>query len=80
MFYWTYARSIFERRTRFNEFVSRRFSRLYPLHIVTLVAALQFLYFHSHGQSFIYGPDNARLLAVTALANPQNGHGGLDVC
>jgi peptidoglycan/LPS O-acetylase OafA/YrhL len=62
IFYLTYAGPIFERRTGLGEFVSRRFSRLYPLHIVTLVlvAALQALYFHSHGQSYIYGPNNAQ--------------------
>ena len=60
IFYWTYAGPIFERRTSLGDFVTRRFSRLYPLHIVTLVlvATLQSLYFHSHGQSYIYGPNN----------------------
>jgi len=55
IFYWRYARPIFDRRIQLAEFATRRFSRLYPLHIVTLiiVALLQYLYSRSHGQNFI---------------------------
>jgi peptidoglycan/LPS O-acetylase OafA/YrhL len=55
IFYWRYARQISDRRIGLVEFATRRFSRLYPLHIVTLilVAVLQYLYFRSHGQTFI---------------------------
>jgi peptidoglycan/LPS O-acetylase OafA/YrhL len=61
IFYWRYAHQIFERRTGIVEFATRRFSRLYPLHIVTLmlVASLQYLYFCSHGHNFIYSDNGA---------------------
>jgi peptidoglycan/LPS O-acetylase OafA/YrhL len=57
IFYWYYADSVRNRRVGFADFVIRRFSRLYPLHFVTLmfVAAAQFFYWQSHGATFIYG-------------------------
>jgi peptidoglycan/LPS O-acetylase OafA/YrhL len=56
IFYWTYAQPIADRGIGLLEFAIRRFSRLYPLHIATLtiVAVLQYCYFRSHGQYFIY--------------------------
>jgi peptidoglycan/LPS O-acetylase OafA/YrhL len=56
IFYWKYARQIFDRRIRFDDFSFRRISRLYPLHLVTLILVgwLQYLYFKSHGDYFIY--------------------------
>lgn len=56
IFYRHYAQPIFERRVPISEFATRRFSRLYPLHIVSLmlVALLQYIYARTHGQSFIY--------------------------
>jgi peptidoglycan/LPS O-acetylase OafA/YrhL len=62
IFYWRYAEQISDRRIGAIEFAARRFSRLYPLHIVTLVlvVALQFLYFRSHGQTFIVSNNSAR--------------------
>lgn len=61
IFYWRYAQQIFDRRIEIGEFATRRFSRLYPLHIVTLiiVALLQYLYFRSHEQYFIVADNNA---------------------
>jgi peptidoglycan/LPS O-acetylase OafA/YrhL len=61
IFYWRYARPVFDRRVGLVEFATRRFSRLYPLHIVTLIAValLQSLYLWSHGQYFISGGNNA---------------------
>ncbi len=52
---------IFDRRIGAIEFATRRFSRLYPLHIVTLalVAVLQYVYFHSHGHTFIVSNNSA---------------------
>jgi peptidoglycan/LPS O-acetylase OafA/YrhL len=60
IFYWRYARPILDRRVGLLEFTTRRFSRLYPLHVFTLllVALMQYLYFRSHGQNFIY-PNNS---------------------
>lgn len=56
IFYWTYAQPIADRRVGLAEFAVRRFSRLYPLHIATLmiVALLQYFYLRSHAQPFIY--------------------------
>jgi peptidoglycan/LPS O-acetylase OafA/YrhL len=56
IFYWTYAQPIANRGIGLLEFAIRRFSRLYPLHIATLmiVAVLQYFYFRSHGLHFIY--------------------------
>jgi peptidoglycan/LPS O-acetylase OafA/YrhL len=56
IFYWQYADSIFNRTVVFSDFIIRRFSRLYPLHLATLmfVAAAQYAYFLSHGTTFIY--------------------------
>jgi peptidoglycan/LPS O-acetylase OafA/YrhL len=61
IFYWRYAHQISDCRVGIGEFVTRRFSRLYPLHFVTLllVAALQYLYFRSHGQNFIHLDNSA---------------------
>jgi peptidoglycan/LPS O-acetylase OafA/YrhL len=43
-------------RLPFGQFVMLRFSRLYPLHLATLliVAALQWLYDVQHGETFVY--------------------------
>lgn len=60
IFYWRYARPILDRQVGLLEFATRRFSRLYPLHVCTLllVALMQYLYIRSHGQNFIY-PNNS---------------------
>jgi peptidoglycan/LPS O-acetylase OafA/YrhL len=56
IFYWHYASSISERQVGFSDFVIRRFSRLYPLHFLTLlvVATGQYLYYRLHQTTFIY--------------------------
>jgi len=61
IFYWRYARPILNRQVGLLEFAARRFSRLYPLHVLTLllVAFMQYLYFRSHGQNFIYQNNSA---------------------
>jgi peptidoglycan/LPS O-acetylase OafA/YrhL len=68
IFYWRYAHQIFHRRVGLFEFAIRRFSRLYPLHITTLmiVALLQYLYFRSHEQYFIYA-NNSSLAFIEQL-------------
>jgi peptidoglycan/LPS O-acetylase OafA/YrhL len=55
IFYWRYADLIRGRRVGSADFAVRRFSRLYPLHIVTLFLAAigQYLYFGTHGYNFI---------------------------
>ncbi|MEO6113337.1 MAG: acyltransferase [Sphingomicrobium sp.] len=56
IFYWNYAEKIAARRIGPKRFFWLRFSRLYPLHFVTLlvVAGLQPLYGALAGQPFIY--------------------------
>jgi peptidoglycan/LPS O-acetylase OafA/YrhL len=56
IFYWHYSEAIRHRSVLFAEFVLRRFSRLYPLHFVTLilVAVGQYVYYISHQTAFIY--------------------------
>ena len=56
IFYWKYADALAERRVEAKRFFWLRFSRLYPLHFVTLilVAALQPLYVALAGQPFVF--------------------------
>ena len=56
IFYWKYSQSISRREIKPGKFFLLRFSRLYPLHILTLlvVAVLQYLYFQQHSHYFIY--------------------------
>lgn len=57
IFYWKYADALAERRVEPKRFFWLRFSRLYPLHFVTLiiVAALQPLYASLAGQPYVFG-------------------------
>ncbi len=61
VFAWKYGESIHNGRTSAREFFWLRFSRLYPLHIVTLllVAALQWHYYALHHQYFVYPSNGA---------------------
>ena len=56
IFYWHYSASVRSGTVRFADFSVRRFSRLYPLHFVTLilVALGQIVYYQSHRETFIY--------------------------
>lgn len=56
IFFWKYRDTIADRLLDGWKFFVLRFSRLYPLHIATLllVAALQPLYFHLNGYFFVY--------------------------
>ena len=56
IFFWRYQASIAGRRTPFSLFWVQRLSRLYPLHLVTLllVAGLQGLYIARAGAPFVY--------------------------
>jgi len=62
VFFYLYAEAIGQRRVTFATFVNYRFSRLYPLHILTLliVTALQAAYFSHYGAFFIYQLNDAR--------------------
>lgn len=59
IFFWKYQATLASRRIGGKEFFLLRFSRLYPLHFVTLllVAALQPIYFALHQNYFVY-PNN----------------------
>lgn len=56
IFFWLYKDSIKNKETTPSVFIIHRFSRLYPLHLITLilVALFQLLYVSRHGYSFIY--------------------------
>lgn len=63
IFFWLYRQRIEERTVGFGNFWLQRFSRLYPLHFVTLllVAGLQFLFSSTNpsGEFFIYPSNDA---------------------
>jgi peptidoglycan/LPS O-acetylase OafA/YrhL len=56
IFFWKYGESVHERKVSVYRFFILRLSRLYPLHLITLiiVAILQILYLSSHRDYFIY--------------------------
>jgi len=57
IFFYFYLNVIQDKKISFLHFMGLRFSRLYPLHLVTLIsiAFLQYLYFKKFGTTFIYG-------------------------
>ncbi|HEX4301148.1 MAG TPA: acyltransferase [Rhizomicrobium sp.] len=61
VFFWLYGAAIRERTTGAGHFAWLRFSRLYPLHFVMLIAAavLQFFFFRAHGVFFVYEANDA---------------------
>jgi peptidoglycan/LPS O-acetylase OafA/YrhL len=61
IFYWKYRNSLSERRIGARKFFVLRFSRLYPLHLATLmlVALLQFFYFKMNQTYFVYPGNDA---------------------
>ena len=56
IFFWKYSEAITDGRVTAYRFFVLRFSRLYPLHLSTLiiVTLLQIIYIESHGTAFIY--------------------------
>lgn len=56
IFFWLYAHSIAERKIRPATFFLLRFSRLYPLHLITLLAVCggQLAYLGMHDATFVY--------------------------
>ncbi|MGB9117013.1 acyltransferase family protein [Bradyrhizobium sp.] len=72
IFFWKYRDAIAERSVGGWKFLVLRFSRLYPLHLVTLllVALLQPVYFHMRGDFFVYqGNDLPHFLAQLFMAS-----------
>src|SRR5258708_1845985 len=59
IFYWKYSAEIHRRMISLSTFSLYRISRLYPLHLVTLlvVALLQFVYFSKNSTPFVYVAD-----------------------
>lgn len=56
IFFWLYKTPVSEKSITFKPFLLQRFSRLYPLHFVTLliVCFLQYLYFSERLSFFVY--------------------------
>jgi peptidoglycan/LPS O-acetylase OafA/YrhL len=69
VFFWLYGDPIRTRATGAGQFALLRFSRLYPLQIVTLVAVavLQAQFMRAHGQFFIYQANDARHFLMQLL-------------
>lgn len=63
IFFWKYGAAIHERTVAARDFFWLRFSRLYPLHLATLMAVigLQALYRQFAGENFIYPTGDAGL-------------------
>ena len=76
IFYWKYADALAARRVDPKRFFWLRFSRLYPLHFVTLmiVAAIQPVHVALTGHSFVYGGnDVTRFVLQLFLADQWAG-------
>ena len=76
IFFWKYRDAIAGRTVGGWQFFVLRFSRLYPLHFVTLlvVALLQAAYFNLHGCFFVYQSNDVwHFLAQLLLASEWNG-------
>ena len=71
IFFWLYGEAIRERRIGAGAFAWLRFSRLYPLHLATLLAAacLQYFFRNATGHYFIYDAnDTQHFLASLVMA------------
>jgi peptidoglycan/LPS O-acetylase OafA/YrhL len=73
IFFWKYGATITRRQISGYKFFILRFSRLYPLHLATLlfVAILQFFYFQRNGAYYIY-PNNDLLHFVLQIFMASN--------
>ena len=72
VFFFKYAEPISRRTIGPGRFFVLRFSRLYPLHLTTLilVVILQGLYLQDHAAAFVYGPNDApRFVAHLFMAS-----------
>lgn len=75
IFYWIYGRAIADGTVSAGRFFMLRFSRLYPLHIVTLllVAAGQFAYRSANGAFFVYPANDLYHFVLNLLLIPSIG-------
>ncbi|WP_187107810.1 acyltransferase family protein [Sphingomonas xanthus] len=66
IFFWKYGQAIHHGAVRTKEFFWLRFSRLYPLHVLTLVAVvgLQAVHRSTTGEDFIYPASEASMLVA----------------
>ena len=73
IFFWLYAPAIRNRAMSFGKFAWLRFSRLYPLHFVTLigVAILQYYFHKATGHFFIYQINDAQHFASALIMAQQ---------
>jgi peptidoglycan/LPS O-acetylase OafA/YrhL len=73
IFFWLYAEAIRTRQTGAGEFALLRFSRLFPLHLATLLAAagLQIMFRHRTGSWFIYTDNDWRHFVPALLMAQQ---------
>lgn len=79
IFFWKYRDAIFDRSVSGWTFFVFRFSRLYPLHLATLIAVaiLQSLYFRMHGYFFVYQNNDVRhFLLQLVMASKWGLEGG----
>jgi peptidoglycan/LPS O-acetylase OafA/YrhL len=69
IFFWLYAGTISARRLTPGDFLVLRFSRLYPLHLVTLLLAAigHAVYAGVNGGSFVYPENDLRHFALNLL-------------
>lgn len=83
IFYWKYSAAIHQRAIGLSTFSLYRVSRLYPLHLATLiiVALLQLVYVSTHSTAFVYVADWPHfplhlLMASNWLPNLQDSFNG----
>ncbi|AXX22154.1 acyltransferase family protein [Serratia marcescens] len=75
IFYWLYSDLISKKEIKVKEFITNRFSRLYPLYFITfiVVLALQFLYKEHHGSYFVYQQNDLYHATLNILMIPAWG-------
>jgi peptidoglycan/LPS O-acetylase OafA/YrhL len=75
VFFWLFSQRIAERSLGASRFFMDRLSRLYPLHLVTLigVAGLQWFYLSGHGSYFVYQQNDLYHAMLNALLIPAWG-------
>ena len=73
IFFWLYSRAIAEKAIGASRFAWLRFSRLYPLHLATLliVAVLQFYFQRATGQYFIFDTNDWQHFATSLIMAQQ---------
>lgn len=76
IFFYKYGTAIHEKRVSLWEYAVFRFSRLYPLHFVTLliVAGLQIVFAMGHGKHFVFPEFDLYHFALNVLMIPHWGY------